>query len=134
MPPVIRRLASLSLTLVYAGQLTGCTEWSPRTQPVPDVIAKEGERPLRITRQDGSTLSLIGVRLVADSLQGLAVMGTDTVPQRIAQEDITGIEVRQPAPAATLTLVLGAAAVVIGGAVLAVSESMEGFSVSPSGY
>jgi hypothetical protein len=131
MPPVIHRLATLSLTLVYAGQLSGCTEWSPRTQPVPDVIAKDGERPLRVTLQDGSTVSLSQVRLVADTLEGLSITGTDTVPTRIAEDRIAGLEVKQAAPAATFTLVLGTAAVVVGGAVLIVAQSMEGFWPGP---
>jgi hypothetical protein len=131
MPPVIHRLATLSLTLVYAGQLSGCTEWSPRTQPVPDVIAKDGERPLRVTLQDGSTVSLSQVRLVADTLEGLSITGTDTVPTRIAEDQIAGLEVKQAAPAATFTLVLGTAAVVVGGAVLIVAQSMEGFWPGP---
>lgn len=131
MPPVIRHLAILSLTLVSAGQLSGCTEWSPRTQPMPELIAREGGRTMRIRRSDGSTVALTRVRLVADTLEGLALSGTDTVPTRIAQDQIAGIEVKQAVPEATFALVLGTAAVVVGGAALVVSQSMEGFWPGP---
>jgi hypothetical protein len=130
-PNYLRRLATLSLTLSCAGHLSGCTEWAPRTQPVPDVLARDGHRQMRITQQDGSTVSLSQVRLVADTLEGLSIKGTDTVPTRIAQDRIAGLEVKQAAPAATFTLVLGTAAVVLGGAALVAMQSMDGMSFGP---
>lgn len=123
----IRRLATLSLTLACTGHLSGCTEWVPRTQPVPDVVTRDGGRQMRVTLQDGSTVLLSQVRLVADTLEGLSITGTDTVPTRIAQDRIAGLEVKQAAPEATVTLVLVTGAVVVGGAALVVSRSMESF-------
>jgi len=126
-----RRLATFALALACTSHLSACTEWAPRTQPVPDVVTSDGDRQMRVTLQDGSTVSLSQVRLVADTLEGLSIRGTDTVPTRIAQDRIAGIEVKQAAPAATFTLVLGTAAVVVGGAALVVSQSMESFWPGP---
>lgn len=127
-----RRTAPLALALAYACQLTACTSWYPRTGPTPEVVAHDGERPMRVTLSDGSRTSFDKVRLDADSLVGLSIRGTDTTEQRIPRHRITAIEVRKTNAAATAALVAGGVGlVVVGGSLIALS-TWDGTMGSPS--
>ena len=111
---LVRRPATLCLALAYATQVTGCTSWQPRTEPTPAVLATDGGKPLRVTLADGTQVTLVQARLVADTLVGLSVQGRDTSEVRLPQERIRTVEERQADGLKTMVTVLVTGGIVVG--------------------
>ena len=102
------RLAAFLLLSIH---LSGCTQWAPVTQPIPEAVEKHPKADIRITLQDGKQIELGHVRLVPDSLIGLNLVGSSEsgVPEpwdkpdtvAVALADISRMELQKGSGAAT---------------------------------
>jgi hypothetical protein len=83
---------------------------------------------LRVTLLDSTKVELVRARVVDDFVIGISVVGSDSVEQWIATEQVASLEVRKPNAEATVALVLGITIpVVVGFAVLAyIATGLEG--------
>jgi hypothetical protein len=97
------------LTAMIVPMLAGCHSWRPTTAPPRDVIELEAPRTVRITREDGSVTTVLGPRLVADSIIGTTASGTT----RIATADVWTLEVERSSPVRTTALVVGHVSAVV---------------------
>ena len=120
-----RRILSVVLLVTY---LPACSSWQVGTPTPAQFVEQEHPDRVRVTRIDGTTITLYSPTVRADSLIGTTTGGlarpvpSDAVGIPLAQ--VRQVEVRRANTAATL-LILGVAlvAVVVIGACGAASES-----------
>jgi hypothetical protein len=117
-PNRIRRIAVMGLATLA----TACTTWQPQTSPVPEAVAADRDRNVRLLLHDGTSLELSEVAMVGDTLTGASISGADTTRWRLASERIARLEVRRANPAGTVALVVvGVGAVAVGASLIAFS-------------
>jgi hypothetical protein len=111
---MLRRSIASTLLLCY---LAACTSWHVKQGVSPrQVISTEHPRTVRVTRTDGSRISLDEPRIVTgDSLVGVH----NGVRSSVVVSDVTQVATQKFSPGKSIGLVLGLSAAVVAVAVIA---------------
>lgn len=98
--------------IVALALLPGCMTWKRNPMAAGSPPALSGERPVRVSRTDGSVVVLEQPRIMGDSLVG----DLGSPPQRyaVAWRDIQQVDERGVSVARTSGAVLGVGAVLLG--------------------
>lgn len=122
-----RRLVCALLQLVTL--VSGCSSWQVQTGPVPDVVAQNHPKKLRVTRVDQSLMVLENPRIRNDTLFGVRApsSGEDTSSAigEVALADVTHVAIRRTDGTKTALFVLGCLVVAGGVAGLIVYEEVK---------
>lgn len=115
-----------SITIAMAAlSLSGCSSWRPLTTPVPEHVASQPQRRLRLTLTNGERVEVDVPRVLLDSVVGVTP-DRERARMAIALENIAEAEQRQSDGEKTMVAFLagvGAVAALLFAAALAASAS-----------
>jgi len=106
------------LLLLY---LPACHSWHTGTPTPAQFVETERPQSVRVTRTDGTTLTVKSPVVRGDSLVGRVGDSQDTTRTVLALSDISRVQVKQPSTGKTVALVIVVAGVIVGLSVAAVA-------------
>jgi hypothetical protein len=113
---LVRRAIASVLGLSLLIQVTGCSSWHARQDPPAQVVAEKSYKVLRVTRTDGTRVTVYEPKLQQDTLVGQTHPRGSTMTAaevRVAVSDIQSLEVRRANTGGTVLLVAGIGATLI---------------------
>jgi len=115
----LRRGTSAALLLLWAVQVSGCSQWRTLEQVTPEAIAKDEPSRYELVLHDSTTIRVKVIQLRNDSLRlfnRVEDVATGVPPDRtLAVDDVASIRARVGDPTTTAILVVGAIAIIAAG-------------------
>jgi hypothetical protein len=105
------------MVLLGATLLAGCHSWRASSLSPQALLAEERPEVLRVTLEDGGTVTFMQPRLVSDTIVGTSEAGTERAPLG----RVRLLEVRRSSLPKTLGLVVTHAAIVVTSIVLIIN-------------